>query len=79
VALSERLFQIGVSPYYLHQLDPVRGAAHFRVGERRARQLAGAVASRLPGYLVPRLVRERPGLPSKELLAPTLHKGLQVT
>jgi EF-P beta-lysylation protein EpmB len=78
-ALSERLFAIGVLPYYLHQLDPVRGAAHFRVGDRRARRIMAEVAARLPGYLVPRLVRERPGLPGKELLAPARHKRAQVT
>lgn len=77
--LSERLFEIGVLPYYLHQLDPVRGAAHFRVGDRRARRLLGQLAAQLPGYLVPRLAREIPGLPAKALLTPTLHKERQVT
>lgn len=78
-ALSERLFSSGVLPYYLHQLDRVKGAAHFRVSDQRARQLVAAVASRLPGYLVPRLVRERAGLPAKELMAPARHKQQQVT
>lgn len=78
-ALSQRLFELGVLPYYLHLLDPVRGAAHFRVGERRARRILGAVAALLPGYLVPRLARERPGAPAKEILAPTLHNRRQVT
>jgi EF-P beta-lysylation protein EpmB len=78
-ALSERLFAIGVTPYYLHMLDPVRGAAHFRVGERRARRLFGELTERLPGYLVPRLVRERPGMHSKEMLAPIRHNRPQVT
>jgi KamA family protein len=59
VSLSERLFAAGVLPYYLHMLDPVQGAAHFAVGPERARLLAEQVASRLPGYLVPRLVREQ--------------------
>lgn len=65
VELSEQLFEAGVLPYYLHQLDPVQGAAHFAVAEPTARQLAGALRGRLPGYLVPRLVRELPGQPSK--------------
>ena len=60
-ALSRRLFEAGVMPYYLHLLDPVRGAAHFDVAEDEARYLMTEVASRLPGYLVPRLVREVPG------------------
>jgi len=66
--LSEALFANGVLPYYLHMLDRVRGAAHFEVPEDRARRLAGALAARLPGYLVPRLVREVPGAPGKTLL-----------
>lgn len=65
VELSERLFDAGVSPYYLHALDPVAGAAHFEVPEARARELARELAARLPGYLVPRLVREVEGAPAK--------------
>ncbi len=68
--LSRRLFEVGVLPYYLHALDRVRGAAHFLVPDERARVLAGALAACLPGYLVPRLVREIPGAPSKSALAP---------
>jgi len=63
--LSERLFEAGVLPYYLHQLDPVQGASHFAVTEETGRQLVDAMRKRLPGYLVPRLVREDPGKPSK--------------
>lgn len=68
--LSRRLFACGVLPYYLHLLDPVRGAAHFDVSLESARTLLGELASRLPGYLVPRLVREEPGRPGKTLIAP---------
>ncbi|KAB7764885.1 EF-P beta-lysylation protein EpmB [Xanthomonas maliensis] len=60
-ALSERSFAAGVLPYYLHQLDRVAGVAHFEVGDGRARELHAALAARLSGYLVPRLVRELPG------------------
>ena len=67
--LSRRLFAAGVLPYYLHLLDPVRGAAHFEVGADEARELLGAVAGRLPGYLVPRLVREEAGRPGKTPIA----------
>lgn len=59
--LSERGFQAGVLPYYLHQLDRVQGAAHFEVDDARARQLHAAMAARLSGYLVPKLVREVAG------------------
>lgn len=64
-ALSLRLFEIGVQPYYLHQLDRVAGAAHFEVDDVRALELLERVRSRLPGYLVPTIVREIAGAASK--------------
>ncbi len=63
--LSEALFDAGVLPYYLHMLDPVEGAAHFEVPEDEARRLQTQLTSLLPGYLVPRLVREVEGAPAK--------------
>jgi EF-P beta-lysylation protein EpmB len=69
-ALSERLFECGVLPYYLHLLDHVRGAAHFDVGEERALAIAAELAALLPGYLVPRLAREVAGARAKQVLAP---------
>ena len=63
--LSERLFDVGVMPYYLHLLDRVAGSAHFEVPADEARQLHEALSARLPGYLVPRLVREVAGAPAK--------------
>lgn len=68
-ALSERLLDCGAVPYYLHLLDPVAGAAHFDVDEAHARALHAALTARLPGYLVPRLVREIPGRASKTRIA----------
>jgi EF-P beta-lysylation protein EpmB len=70
VALSERLFAFGVLPYYLHQLDRVAGAAHFEVPDAEALALHAALTAKLPGYLVPRLVREVAGAPSKLPLLP---------
>ena len=66
--LCERGFEAGVLPYYLHQLDRVAGTAHFEVGDDRARALHAALVARLPGYLVPRLVREIAGDTSKRAL-----------
>jgi EF-P beta-lysylation protein EpmB len=63
--LSTALFDAGVLPYYLHLPDRVRGTAHFDVAEERARELLAALAGRLSGYLVPRLVREVPGASGK--------------
>jgi EF-P beta-lysylation protein EpmB len=59
--LSEALFESRVLPYYLHLLDPVHGAAHFDVSDSAAVEIHRALMERLPGYLVPRLVREVPG------------------
>lgn len=64
-ALSERLFACGVLPYYVHLLDAVAGAAHFEVSAPRARELESMLRARLPGYLVPRFVREVAGAASK--------------
>lgn len=69
VTLSETLFSAGALPYYLHQLDPVQGAAHFAVDDGRASALLAELRARLPGYLVPRLVREEAGAPGKTPLA----------
>ena len=68
--LSRALFDAGVLPYYLHVLDRVTGAAHFDLPEQRAREIAGELASCMPGYLVPRLVREVEGAPAKLTLEP---------
>ena len=67
-ALSKRLFECGVLPYYLHLLDPVAGAAHFDVDPDAGREFVARLRARLPGYLVPRLVRETPGELSKTLI-----------
>ena len=67
-ALSERLFACGVLPYYIHLLDPVAGAAHFDVDAQSGRDLVAGLRARLPGYLVPRLVKEAPGELSKTLI-----------
>ncbi|MEJ2514591.1 MAG: EF-P beta-lysylation protein EpmB [Gammaproteobacteria bacterium] len=64
-ALSRDLFDAGILPYYLHMLDPVAGAAHFQVPEDSARRLYESLRRRLPGYLVPELVREEAGAPYK--------------
>ncbi len=73
--LSERLVDIGVIPYYLHMLDKVYGTAHFNVPEEEAARLVWHLAQDLPGYMVPRLVREVEGLPAK--IPVDLHPHIQ--
>lgn len=63
--LSRRLFEQGVLPYYLHQLDHANGVAHFEVSDVTARSLIAEIRTKLPGYLVPKLVREIAGEKSK--------------
>lgn len=67
-ALSNALFDAGILPYYLHQLDKVQGAAHFSVGDNKARAIVRELTSLVSGYMVPRLVREIAGEPAKTLL-----------
>ena len=64
-ALSQRLFAAGVLPYYLHVLDKVLGAAHFDNDEQSAVDLYWSLLAELPGYLVPKLVKELPNRPFK--------------
>lgn len=65
VELSELLVDHGIVPYYLHQLDRVNGASHFEVSEKEGIALIAAMSLRLPGYAVPRYVREIAGEPYK--------------
>ncbi len=67
--LCERLVDLRVMPYYLHQLDRVAGAAHFEVRPAKGRKLIGELRRRLPGYAVPRYVHEQAGEPHKVVLA----------
>ena len=68
-SLSEALIEYGVAPYYLHLLDKAKGTGHFEVDETTALELHDSLRRRLPGYLVPKLVRETASKPYKESLA----------
>lgn len=69
VGLCRALVDLGVVPYYLHQLDRVAGAAHFEVPEHTGMSLIEELRRRLPGYAVPRYVRETAGGEFKEIIA----------
>jgi len=66
--LCQRLINLGVMPYYLHQLDRVSGTAHFEANRELGRRLIQNLATRLPGYAVPRFVQEISGEPGKTAL-----------
>ncbi len=65
VSLSEKLFSQNVLPYYLHQLDHAQGTAHFETEDSRAVRIHETLRKKLPGYLIPKLVRETAGEPFK--------------
>jgi len=65
IKLSKRLFSCKTLPYYLHMLDPVKGAMHFEVTRKTALNLKTQMEEALPGYLVPKLVQELAGNKSK--------------
>ena len=67
-ALSEKLFTAGILPYYLHLLDKAKGTAHFEVAQTDALKIHRALQNSLPGYLVPKLVKEQPGEAAKTLI-----------
>ena len=69
VELSERLLSANVMPYYLHQLDPIKGTSHFEVPVEKGLELIRSIRARLPGYAVPRYVQELAGESSKTVLA----------
>ena len=78
-SLSETLFEAGVLPYYLHGFDPVADAAHFDAGDEQLKALSRELLKRLPGFLVPRAVREVPGAESKWPLDLSLFQSAGVT
>lgn len=63
--LAEELSNHGILFYYLHQLDKVQGSAHFEVSDERGKELIAEIAKSLPGYAVPKFVREVAGEPNK--------------
>lgn len=64
-SLSEKLFETGIMPYYIHRLDRVEGAAHFSVSDTNIKLIQQQLIETLPGYLVPKFVYEKAGAQSK--------------
>ena len=77
--LSEALFACSVLPYYLHLLDRVSGAAHFELDEAVAMRILDRLRMLLPGYLVPRLVREIAGGSYKTPADESTANGIPIT
>jgi len=72
IALSEALFAAGVLPYYLNLLDPVAGSAHFAIPDATAHEIYQQMAAALPGFLLPKLVRDVAGMDAKQVQANNL-------
>ena len=66
--LSQRLIEVGIMPYYLHQLDSVKGAHHYKVGYKEARKVYQELACQVAGYALPKWVQEEPNRPHKTLI-----------
>lgn len=71
--LAQELFASHILPYYLHLFDKVAGASHFYVDDETATTIYNAMQAQLPGYLLPRLVREEVGKNSKTLIIPSVN------
>ncbi len=67
-----KLTDHGVIPYYLHYLDRAQGASHFSTQEDEGIKILQALSSELPGYAIPRYVKEIAGMPSKTPILPSL-------
>ncbi len=59
--LMNRLLSMRVRPYYLHQLDRVRGAVHFHVPLTKGIALMESLRGRISGMAVPGYVVDLPG------------------
>lgn len=59
------LIDNGILPYSLNQMDRVQGAAHFEVPEETGIRLMTQLQALVPGYALPKYIREIPGQPQK--------------
>lgn len=72
--LSLGLLRISVRPYYLFQCDPVDGACHFEVPERKGIGLVDGLKENISGLGLPFYVKDTKGR-GKILLAPRSDEG----
>ena len=59
--LSYKLFEASILPYYIHLLDKVSGAESFFISDNQAHKIYKALQNMVPGYLLPKLVRDEGG------------------
>jgi lysine 2,3-aminomutase len=68
--LFSGLLRLRVRPYYLHQMDLVRGTAHFRTPLEQGRQLIGSLRGNISGMAIPHFVVDLPGGKGKVPMQP---------
>jgi len=69
-ALFRGLVRARVRPYYLLQMDPVRGTSHLRTPLERGLALMEQLQGRLSGIALPKLICDTPGGRGKVPLSP---------
>lgn len=68
--LMTGLLGIRVKPYYLHQMDLVRGTAHFRTSVEKGLEIIRALRGHISGLGVPHYVIDLPGGKGKVAILP---------
>ncbi len=68
-ALFRGLVAMRVRPYYLLQMDPVRGSAHMRTPLARGVEIMRELQGRVSGIALPKFVCDTPGGKGKVVLA----------
>lgn len=68
--LVKGLLSMKVRPYYLFQLDPVMGAAHFRTPVSKGLEIVEELARSLPLDFIPQYALDLPGGGGKAVLGP---------
>ncbi|NGX28492.1 MAG: L-lysine 2,3-aminomutase [Candidatus Anoxychlamydiales bacterium] len=66
--LFEILIDIGIIPYYLHQLDKIKGTSHFDVSTKKGTRLMKDLNENMSGYMIPKYVQEIPNKKCKSLI-----------
>jgi lysine 2,3-aminomutase len=69
-ALFRAMLRNRIKPYYLHQLDPAPGTAHFHVPVSEGLALLSTLRGRLTGIALPTYVQETPNGGGKVPLGP---------
>jgi len=70
VELMTHLLEIRVRPYYIHQMDLVRGTAHFRTPVARGLEIIRGLRGHVSGMAVPHYVIDLPDGKGKVALLP---------